>query len=138
MAAVAALCALLAASIGVQHLGLELSWSAEAAGILQGDPASAIARWEQWPDPAFGVAAADYALAVNDTASEVRLAQELYSRVAWSADADIKVAQMSQMLSGGPYASQVPSPRAALEAGRMADPTSGLWDAVSRILSQKK
>lgn len=115
--------------------GMEARWAA----IVDGEPATlaeSIARWEHWPDPAFGGQALTAGIeGLPGTASETgALASDVLERTPWDANGALRSVQASLILQASAPSVDRPDPANAIETGRRAAPGSGVWDWADEVL----
>jgi O-antigen ligase len=117
---------------------LEQGWSADSLSGSN-DYASLAARWEMWPDPAFGGEALRASLASMPGSAQTagRVASEVLERTPW--DVNGVIGSLEAAVGIGRLAPNVPHPSVseALAACRKADPASGIWDELARIVGGK-
>lgn len=116
-------------------IGTEARWASDVGG----EPAplaELIARWEQWPDPAFGGQALQAAIeGLPATATEAgALAGQVLERTPWDANGALRSLQASLLLRSSVPPVDVPAPEEAIAVGRRAAPASEIWDWSERVL----
>lgn len=126
--------ALVVLALGLPLLGLERAWAAERA-VGASDAAAAEARWERWPDPAFGSVAlrASMEALPSSSARCGRLASEVLTRTPW--DANDAIESVYAIFALDRVQPPVPHPALsqALAVGRGADPASAIWSRLAAL-----
>ncbi|MCE5190741.1 MAG: O-antigen ligase family protein [Actinomycetia bacterium] len=97
------------------------------------------ARWERWPDPAFGGDALRASLAELPSSAQTagRIASEVLERTSWDTNGAIGSIQVAVALDAISPSTPHPSVERALAAGRAADPATALWDRAQSIIEAR-
>ena len=133
-AAALVIVAVAVAVVGARLFALERAWARESAQGAQPSAATAVARWNEWHDPAFAVSALAAAQASGDTTAASGVAAQAMQSIPWSAQTALACAEMAAGMGSNAPAG-MPSLAACLAAGRVADPASGMWDRIQQLVT---
>lgn len=124
--------------IGVPLFGIERGWASER-GTATVDLAAQEARWERWPDPAFGGDALRTGLAGLPASAPAtgRLASEVLARTPWDVNGALESVEAVVGVGQAVPSAQRPSLAQALAVGRDADPASPIWDRLKALLGSR-